>query len=772
MKKSLLVYIFCLIGISCLHAQLGMHDWQLHYAYNDVTLIEQSTNKIYALSNGALFSVDKSDGDITYYNKLTGLNSAEIAQIKYDKNHKRLIILYKDGNIDLLYDNNTLYNIPDLYNTQQNINKSANCITIAGNYAYIGMDFGILVLNLERREIADTYYIGANATEISVRNICISGDSIYAASSDSVYTAYLKNNLVDYAFWHTRKDIPGRSTIQNILSFQHQLCLLRDSALYCYNGEQWAQHIPDTKIYKIIEEDNGDRLYGLVSNGTYNIQPDFSYQHIGVFYGSEDVTYDTYEQTYWFASHYQGVGKFDTRVSMYDSYVPNSPENNTAYRIRISDNKVFVVPGGYMSLANNIPGMVMTYENGQWRNYTQAYMQEKTGTYTADYCDVAAMPNDPSHFFVASFGSGLMEFRNNEFYMRHNQTNSPLISVTSAPERYTWVDGLAMDKEGNLWMYNRAKDGLKVLLHTGEWVTLSNVATNDIHRMKNLIISNHNPNLKLLFSTLTSQSHTPQGIGAMDDNGTIAYQADDKAAFHRNFTDQNNNRLTPTYILSAAQDNNGALWVGTNAGIMVFDNPETLLTSNACRRIIIPRNDGTNLADYLLNDEQINALAIDGGNRKWIGTETSGLYLMSENGEETLEHFTTENSPLPSNNIMSIAINPNNGEIFIGTGGGLVSYQNDAAVAKDDFSHVYAYPNPVRENFTDVITIAGLMENSIVKFTDNAGNLLCETRSNGGIAIWDGKDAYGRRVRSGVYFALCNSENGEQYALTKILIIN
>jgi len=172
-----------------------------------------------------------------------------------------------------------------------------------------------------------------------------------------------------------------------------------------------------------------------------------------------------------------------------------------------------------------------------------------------------------------------------------------------------------------------------------------------------------------------------------------------------------------------------------------------------------------------LNDESINAIAVDGANRKWIGTASSGLYLMSSDGKETIEHFTAENSPLLSNNVIAIATNDENGEVFIGTDGGLVSYQSDAAKGMNHLSEAYVYPNPIRPGFDGVITIAKLSDNSTVKITDTAGNLICTTLSNGGIAIWDGNDAYGKKVRSGIYYAHCNNEAGDEYALVKILFL-
>ena len=191
-----------------------------------------------------------------------------------------------------------------------------------------------------------------------------------------------------------------------------------------------------------------------------------------------------------------------------------------------------------------------------------------------------------------------------------------------------------------------------------------------------------------------------------------------------------------------------------------------------CSRVKIPRNDSTNLADYLLVNEKIKAIAIDGANRKWIGTEASGVYLMSENGQQTIQHFTVSNSPLLSNDIISISINPVTGEVFFGTGQGIVSYQSDASEAGNTFSNVYAYPNPVREGFTGIITITGLVENTQVKITDISGNLVCQTVSNGSIATWDGKDAHGRKVSTGIYLALCTSSDGTQSSITKIMVIN
>ena len=232
--------------------------------------------------------------------------------------------------------------------------------------------------------------------------------------------------------------------------------------------------------------------------------------------------------------------------------------------------------------------------------------------------------------------------------------------------------------------------------------------------------------------------------------------------------DQNGNILTPANFRCFAQDHTNRTWIGTEKGLIVIPSNVDFFTSNACRRVIIPRNDGSGLGDYLLGDEQINCMAVDGGNRLWLGTETSGLYLI-EDDTITVAHFTETNSLLPSNTIQSIAIMPSTGEVFIGTDKGIASYRSDASEPVKEMSGAYAYPNPVRPEYGGVISITGLMENTVVNIVDAGGNLVCKTRSHGGTAVWDGRLPDGRRATAGVYTALCNADGG--HAEVKILVI-
>lgn len=766
----LTILLLCLPLLSA--AQLPMHGWRVHFAYSDVQQIEQTPERIYAVSENALFSVDKYEGDMQYYSKLTGLTGTAVSAIRYDSETQMLIILYKDGNIDLMNAEEEVSNVPDMYNTQSNITKEVNSITVHAGMAYLAMDFGIVVLNVQKQEIADTYYIGQNATAVDVCAIDVMHDTIYAASADAVYYAPLQTNLVDYSNWKTISSLPSSEPVTDMACFRDSVYVLCDTALYSQDGDGWRRILAEKHITTLEHAD--EKLFVMTDKSAYVFHiGDTKPSWLDLFYNSRDMAYEEGRHVYWFAARGRGVGQYFPITNTRDEFRPSGPVANIPYRLRYQNDRLFMVPGGYLGVYYDRDGMLSYYEDGGWTNFDQSYFMNaaRIGHHTQDYVDIAVDPADKHHFYVASFGYGLIEFREDAYYQRYMPDNSPLESqLLNEVEKYTWVDGLTYDAAGNLWMLNPAYAGVKVLKPTEEWVSISNAATRNHSRTKDLLISNTNPNLKIVVN-----SYVDTGIGVFDDNGSIDNQSDDKSAFHNKFTDNFGNILSYDVFYCAAQDLDGGLWLGTSNGVLYFPTPADLLNGNDCRRITISRTDGSGLADYFLNEERVQAIAVDGANRVWFGTQSSGIYLMSfadMSAPEEIHHYTVDNSPLLSNEILSIAIDPGSGEVFIGTGNGLLSFQSDAAEAKEDYSAVYAYPNPVRQDFQGVITIAGLMEDSSVKITDNAGNLVCETRSNGGVAVWDGKDMQGRRVRTGVYMAMCLSADGGEHTLVKILILN
>ena len=324
-----------------------------------------------------------------------------------------------------------------------------------------------------------------------------------------------------------------------------------------------------------------------------------------------------------------------------------------------------------------------------------------------------------------------------------------------------------MDAEGNLWILNATTVGRPLHIYTpnGQWIGLPLRSGGTNHNMTTptgIWIDQRNSQYKWMLC----QRAEPRVI-LLNAGGTPTISSDDRCMIRNSFTDQNGNVLTPAQFRCLAQDQNDRIWIGTDKGIILIPKDVDFFTSNACQRIIIPRNDGTGLGDYLLGDEQITCLAVDGGNRMWIGTANSGLYLI-EDDTITVAHFTETNSLLPANGIQSIAIMPGTGEVFVGTDKGIASYLSDASEPKEDMSGAYAFPNPVRPDYVGYISITGLMDNTVVNIVDAGGNLVCKTRSHGGTAVWDGKLPDGRRATPGVYTALCNANDG--HTVVKILV--
>lgn len=775
MKRNILLVLILLAASFSARAELAMGEWQMHFAYNDVQQIEQSKDKVYAVSNGALFSVDKVDESMEYYSKLSGLNATNITCIKYDEGTHTLLIVYENGNIDLLKSGG-VENIADLYNKIMSSSKAVNDAVFNGNNAYLATDFGVLVLNIAKHEIANTYYIGDNASDVKVISITVIGDIIYAASESAIYYANIRtDNLVDYTYWKRLSSLPGNGKVAQIKSKNGKLYVLStNNVLATYADNTWTTILGDYTFTSISS--SGSHLFGSTEKFCYEIlDDDASVETIPVFYRAKEIEYDAATATYWFAAHSEGIGKYVPNTGEINKFAPNGPCENVPFRMSCVNNKVFVVPGGRWATQYNNPGKVMMYENGTWTNIETNEITVFDDKGAHDFMNVAADPSDNTHFFVTSYANGLYEFKNNKIAAHYYCDNSIISSAVKTNYNYVRTDGAVFDSHGNLWFLNEESTGYDVLYIDGadgttmHGLNLKEANGNSItlYTPTTLVLDNRNENFKW-YANCRYQT----AVVCLDDRGTPATESDDRTMLRTKFHDQKHNEIAPEYIYCITQDRDGNVWVGTSDGPFYIAAESDFFSSDAVVRVIIDRNDGTDLGDYLLAGETINAIAVDGANRKWFGTSGSGVYLMSEDGTETIHHFTDDNSPLPTNNILSITINDVTGEVFFGTGTGLVSFQSDASEPETDFSNVYAYPNPVRPDYAGLITVAGLTEETSVYFTDIAGNAVYSATSNGGLAVWDGKDAYGHKVASGVYQVQCVGKDGKMHTLTKILIMN
>lgn len=767
-KKFFAIAFILLLGVT---AKAAIGDWQLHTSYCDATYCQIVGSKIYVLASGSLFTYDKEDGEVYTYDRINELSDYDITHIAYCKEIEALVIIYRNANIDILYSNGYIYNISD-FKSKIIPNKNINGVYINGTTAYISTGFGIVQLNLEKLEFTNTYNIGYN-TYCSY----IYDNHLYIGTENGIYKGAINDNLLDKANWSKIND----SKISELNDFNGKLiCFIDKKGVFYINNNTLESivTVSATRTYKYSYIKN-DKIYigwdGIITI----VESNNSYKHYSTTSGTSFLAADG--DFFWNCRGIKGLVEskiIDGKLTDGENYIlPNSPVRNYCEYMRfVSDDKLLVAGGtlNYFDITF-YPGTLMEYDytNKEWTNLPEEKMREQTGVKYVNMCSIDENPTEPGHYFAGSFGQGLYEFRNNELVAHYNHKNSPLESPIPATNpssvNYVRVPRVEFDNEGNLWVVNTHSENIvKVRKKDGSWQSLYYKDIANAETMIEIMVDSRG------WLWLTSlQGGDGPGIFCAKMNNTPFDTGDDQTKRWLNkITNQDGTSYTINQVYTIKEDRNGEIWVGTDAGMFVIKNPEKFFDDGIFTQIKVPRNDGTGLADYLFSGAIVTAIESDGADRKWVGTMNNGIYLVSADGLEMIHHFTTENSILPSNDIKSIAINNKSGEVFIGTANGIVSYMSDATAPEATLqeSSVHAYPNPVKASYSGNISIVGLTYDCELKIVDAAGYLIAEGTSTGGQFTWNGRNAKGEKVASGVYYVLMYDENGDESLATKILI--
>jgi ligand-binding sensor domain-containing protein len=746
-----------------LFAQLAIGDWDTHLSYNEARQVADGIDRIYCGTKNGLFYYHRTDNTVQTLTRVDGLSDQEINTISFSRDLNTLMIGYANGNIDIIQ-GTEIYNIPDIKREQITGNKTIHNILFINEYAYLSCGFGIVVINIPKKEIKDTYYIGENGGLINVYDIAFEGTWLYAGTENGVYLADINNpNLIDYNNWTRITNVPNsHGKFSSVCWFGDKLFANfrpetgSADSLYYYQEGIWHQFqtIESSTIYHVGK--SHDRL--LVVSNTYVGVYDTDNQKIRhLFANSPNHAVLDDDNILWAADRGAGM-LFSPNEWTRETIAPNGPLSADAVSIAILDDIVYTVAGSVTSGWNN------TFNHAELNTLHGNFW---TGTSTVDYRDLINLAIDPAdkhHVFAASWGYGLLEYRNGELVEAYDETNSTLQTYIQDKNFYR-LGGIVFDGAGNLWVTNsNVPEPISVRKPDGTWISYDLNGKLKVNALSRIINTKYNHHW-----VLCAQG---KGLFAFDMNGTLDDESDD--SYEKFDVVDVNNKVISNSVFSIAEDNNRNIWVGTDKGIVVYYSPSRVFDEGLFygQQIIVPRNDGTGLADILLGTEKVTAIAVDGANRKWVGTAKAGVFLFSDDGLETIHHFTSDNSPLLSDNIFEIAIDSKNGTVYFGTEKGLISYKSTAIDGKDNFGDVYVYPNPVREDYQGEIVVTGLVENVNVKITDINGNIVFETTALGGQAIWDGRTFSGNRVRTGVYLIFCTNEDGSQTHITKLLVIN
>ena len=755
--------VMLLLPFNKVYAGIPVGTWRSHPSYNDATKAIKAFGLIHVLSDGAYYFYDPADNALYTVDKTGGLGDTDISEIGYCPAENAILLLYSNGNIDIVYSDETIYNFTDLKNNSLG-SVTVNGLRISGNNAYISTNIGLVVFDIRRREIKSTYRFDA-----SVNTSVIWNDSLFCGTDAGIYVGHTTDNLLDKTRWQLFSNdkfrdlfvfdgkLSGR-TIHNVI---HTINPSDATLTHIRSYVDGLSFTSDSRM--VLIQDTVMTFYSTYDDCTSYILD----THIN------DVLTDGNDL--WLCQGVNGLCRYEISdgviVLKSPGLKPNSPRRNWFHSVSWPEQGRLLVVGGCHNYKNIVyPGTLMLYENDRWISFDED-IKSNTGLDYINLTEAVQDPSDRNHFFVGSAGQGLYEFRNNTFQKLYTWDNSALESILDVDKyNYVRISALQYDKKGNLWMVNNQVDTIiKVLKPDGQWERLYFTEIAGLPTLKQMRFD-HNG-----YIWLNSSRHKP-GIICIDISSTVKDQTDDRIRFSGSFFKNQDGITEEVYdIFFYEFDLNGEMWIGTNKGIFILKNPDSFINDSdpVFERVKIERTDGSGLADYLFNGVMTTAIYIDQANRKWIGTIDDGVFLMSADGTETLEHFTVKNSPLPSNNILSITEDGRNGSLFFGTSLGMVEYGGQARDPENTLSesNILVYPNPVIPGFDGYVTITGLTSESTVRILNNSGKLVNTGTSNGGSYSWNLNDVNGYPVPSGIYHAVITNLENNRSESTSITVI-
>ena len=758
------ISIICLIlfNVATSFAQTSLHQWTTHAPGMKVINVEKVDEKIYAATPYEVFYYNTGDNSINKLSKVNGLSDFGISVMRYNSKMNMLFVGYSNTNIDLIDNEGKIINISDIKNKNILADKTINDVYFINELAYVCCGFGIVVLDLNRLEIKDTYIIGEGGSYLNVNDIILYDDKLYAATSNGVYYAdYASSNLADYSQWsHDVTMIHDDLNYSEIECFNGNLLAnysvnqYGTDTVFVYDGVKWDYFKPATHAVKREIKAYDDRLvfveqYSVrVLNKNNSLASNF--KSIEPF----DAIYDKSRDLYWIGD------KTNSLIKMYldgtsENIMFNGPYSTNSFDIKAKGNEVWVASGGYTATWAKrwLSDGAYYYKDYEWFNI------HKSNTEALDtISDLVAVAFDPinkSKVYVGSFHRGLLEFENYELKNIYNNTNSSLGLLTGYS--YIYITGLDFDSKNNLWIANSGTDRrLSVKTNDNNWYSF-NIGSSDISKL----VVDENDYKWIL--------NRDGNFIVYNDNKTPSNSADDRYKMITTVAGQGG---LPAAANCMAMDKNGTMWIGTNDGLALFYSTSKIFQQGVnydASRILVPRNDGTGQADYLLSGESVLSIAIDDANNLWVGTK-NGVFYISNNGLTEYHHFTEDNSPLLSNTVQGIAIDAD-GNVFFATDKGIISYKGVATEGKKTNSDVIVYPNPVRQNYSGLVGIKNLVPNSLVKITTVDGSFVTHLYSEGGQAVWDCTTIEGDKVAPGVYLIFISDKTGYETFATKILIL-
>ncbi len=775
-KACLLLQFFAFTSESLFSQGVPIGQWRHHLPNNTIISLVETPGEVIGANPYGLIIYNKTDNSVERFNKVHGLSDFGITQILNVPGKDLLFIAYENGNIDLKQ-NNTVYNIPDIKNAAIIGSKRINSVLVEDETAYLATGFGIVNLNLSDRTIRDTYYIGPDGSQIYVNDLLFTDEYVYAATEGGVFRADIDApNLADYNYWSRIDDMPVVAGNYNFINsfagyvFANLTVTENENAsdtLYFYDGEQWNIFKPEGEDYfqpkrQIRKSEN--KLIVVADTVVDVFDSDFQrIMHVDDYYGGNPDPYDAfidYQDFLWIGDDYFGMVKMISAHSS-EKIMLHGPSSSNSFALAASPGNIWVAPGSKSPGGANYWNYngFFRFSDERWRNYNRFDYEKMWEVF--DIVHAAADPRNPRRVALSSWFAGVLVFDDFELEGLYNEENSTLQPRLGTFDR-VWISSTAFDRQGNLWVANaQVEEPLSVRTTNGQWLSFD---------LDGLVSS------AWLTGDMIIDDHGQKWIILPGGNGMVVFRENtlnnnNDYEVRRITTAAGSGGLPSNDVTAIANDYNGYIWVATGNGVVVFYSPGRVFTGQPFdAQPIILEEDG--FAGLLFENETVNSITVNGSNKKWFGTSQAGAFLITSDGRSTIRHFDVVNSPLPSNNVRDVAVEPKTGEVFFATDRGIASFRGFATKGTEKHTDVFAFPNPVKPGYNGYIAVNGLVRNANVKITDINGNLVYETVAEGGQAVWNGKDMRGKRPASGVYLVFSTNEDGSETVATKILFLN
>lgn len=781
MRKPIVLTILVLSSVA-LAAQTAIGTFTAHTAMHAFSSVAADATTIYAASENGLMLLEKNavvqdNPEISTWTKVDGLSDVGIVKIFSEKAHNSLIICYANGNIDVIQ-NDRLTNIRDVKDKSLTGSKILQICREIDGKIYLVYPFGIVVLDMAEMVITDTWFTKRGEEQFTPTDVAMANQRFYISTTGGVFSMQKTSPAVsNFSQWDQETtmrvsflssvgdEVLAVKTVESSETGEWDTLYKRtdegwQSTGRCYQLVRYMSAQYDTLIvcnWDGVELLNGEveRIYNAVwyTDGNY---PDV----VEAVLDGDNI---------WAADKVYGLVQNNMTYYTHRFFGASGPYMDYVEQVTSRNGVVAAVHGTRRASTAYAPGFrfpaLSWYLNGEWQHNSTDFLYFNPDQPTYDLTNVAISPKNENEWALASWGNGLFVCQNQRPVAHYNARNSPLDSISNGQ---TFVSGLQYDKKGNVWLTNSyCQKMLKMLEPDGTWH-----AYNIAHVLSANSIGDVVADKLLVDSRGYKWMNFPRDgvvyhLIAFTDNGTYDNTGDDRIArIDMNVAAE----VTSSTVYCMAEDLDGEIWIGTDKGVKVIYYPGKVFDGGVYPRNILLEQDG--YVSVLLEFEEVTAIAVDGANRKWIGTNKAGVFLMSENGQEQLLHFTAEDHPLFSNSIVDINVNDLTGEVFFATSNGMVSNKGTATGGFETYEDLPVYPNPVPHGYTGVIAVNGLKANSLCKITDASGKLVWQGYSDGGQLVWYGKDFHGHRPATGVYYVMVSDESGKEKLVTKFVFVN